>query len=224
MTALLLHAGRVLVLAGAVGAPAVVAGAEPTGEQLVRGFVQTTDASGVWTLRRCDEASTAPVEDQTPGQALTVAVAEIKRGMQEPRRGVFVEFQGAATRNAAVARRMWRVVGYVVDCTKLPENIAADATFWASGSDPVWRLVVRSKSATFTRSGRERLAFSAASLTPQMPRRRYEAQAGTNQLTLEIDEEICLDAMAETAYGARATVTVREKGKTQTLRGCAARY
>jgi uncharacterized membrane protein len=144
--------------------------------------------------------------------------------MQDPRRGVFVEFQGAATRDAAVARRMWRVVGYVVDCTKLPENVAGDASFWASGSDPVWRLVVRSKGATFTRFGRERLAFSAASLTPQMPRRKYEAQAGTTQLTLEIDEELCLDAMAETAYGARATVTVREKGQTQTLRGCAARY
>jgi len=224
MTALLPRACRVFVLAVVVGVPPVVAGAESTGEALVRGFVQTTDASGVWTLRRCDETSTPPVEDQTPGQALTVAVAEIKRGMQDPRRGVFVEFRGAATRDAAVARRMWRVVGYVVDCSRLPENVAADATFWASGSDPVWRLVVRGKNATFTRFGRERLAFSAASLTPQMPRRRYEARSGATQLTLEIDEEVCLDAIGETAYGARATVTVRENGKTQTLRGCAARY
>jgi uncharacterized membrane protein len=203
--------------------PRVALAAQPA-ESLVRGFVQTGDASGIWTLRRCGDTAEVPIRDQTQGDALTVAVAEVRRAMQDSRRGVFVEFQGIVTRDQAIAKRLWRVLGYVADCAKAPDNVAADATLWASGNEPAWRLVVRGKIATFTRFGFERVSFSAAALTPQVPRRSYQAQTGSTKLTLEIDEQICLDPPAEAAYGARVTATVSEKGKTQTLQGCAARY
>src|SRR6202008_4508938 len=112
--------------------------------------------------------------------------------------GVFVEFLGVAEPDIVVAKRLWRVVGHVADCSKVPANIATDTLLWASGDDPIWRLVVRSKHATLTRSGRERLAFAAAPLAPQMPRRRYEAQAGSAHITVEIDTELCVDPIAET--------------------------
>ena len=193
-------------------------------DSLVRGFVQTGDASGIWTLRRCGDGLDVPIKDNTPGEALTVAVAEIKRAMQNPRRGVFVEFHGTVLRHEAVAKRLWRVLGYVVDCTKAPDNVAADAKFWASGNEPAWRVVVRGKQATLTRFGREPVQFAAAPFTPQPARRSYEAQTGSTRLRIEINEELCLDTMAETAYGARVTATVREKGSKQALQGCGARY
>lgn len=199
--------------------------AEPINEALIRGFVQTGDASGVWTLRRCGTVVDVPLKDQTPGDALTEGVAEVKRGMQDPRRGVWVEFQGTASNTAAVAQRLWRVLGHVTDCAKAPRNVADDAKLWAAGNEPSWLLVVRGKVATFTRFGKERLSLPAPDLTPQAPRRKYEARAGTTLLTIEIDETLCLDTMAEAAYGARVSATVREKDKgIQTLRGCAARY
>ena len=51
-----------------------------------------------------------------------------------------------------------------------------------------------------------------------------EAQAASARLTLDIEETLCLDMMAETAYGARVTAAVRENDSTQTLHGCAGRY
>jgi len=204
--------------------PRVAFAAGAPGESLVRGFVQTGDTSGIWTLRRCGDALDVPIKDKTPADALTVAVAEIKRATQDPRRGVFVEFQGAVSRDEAVAKRLWRVLGYVVDCSKAPDNVAADAKFWAGGNEPSWRLVVRGKQATLTRFGREHLEFAAPPFTPQPARRSYEAQTGSTWLRIEIDEELCLDTMAETAYGARVTATVREKGSKQALQGCGARY
>jgi uncharacterized membrane protein len=193
-------------------------------DTLVRGLMQSGDASGIWTFRRCGDAADLPIMDKTAGEALSVAVAEIKRGMPDPRRSVFVEFQGSVSRDDAVARRLWRVLGHVNDCAKLPSNIASDAKLWATGNDPAWLLVVRGSSATFTRFGGVRLAFAAAPLTPRMPRRSYEAQSGPTHLRIEIDEELCLDPIAEAAYGARVTATVRERSGTQSLRGCAARY
>jgi uncharacterized membrane protein len=205
--------------------PRASVAAEPADDALIRGFVQTGDASGIWTLRRCGTEADVPIKDQTPGDALTVAVADVKRAMQDSRRGVWVEFQGTASNAGAVAKRLWRVLGHVVDCAKAPRNVADDAKLWASGNEPSWLLVVRGKVATFTRFGRERLSLPARDLTPQAPRRKYQARAGTTLLTIEIDETLCLDTMAEAAYGARVSATVREKGKAaQTLQGCAARY
>jgi uncharacterized membrane protein len=212
------------VAALVLGWPLTAVPAEPPGETLVRGFVQTGDASGVWTVRRCGDTTDVPVQDKTPGEALTVAVAEIKRTMQDARKPVFVEFQGSVAGAGVLAKRLWRVLGYVADCAEAPDNVAADAKFWASGNEPGWRLVVRGKVATFTQFGGERIAFDAATLTPQVPRRTYKAQSGGTQLTIEIDEELCLDTMAEAAYGARVTATVRNKSGSRALKGCAARF
>lgn len=211
-----------LLLSG--GLPRATVAAEPVNEAVIRGFVQTGDASGIWTLRRCGTAVDVPIKDRTPGDSLTVGIAEVKRAMQDPRRGVWVEFQGTASNTEAVAKHLWRVLGHVSDCAKAPRNVADDAKLWAVGNEPSWLLVVRGKVATFTRFGRERLALPAPELTPQAPRRKYEASAGTTRLTIEIDETPCLDTMAEAAYGARVTATVREKRGVQTLQGCAARY
>lgn len=198
--------------------------AEATPGAFVRGFVQTGDASGIWTLRRCGETIDVPLKDETPADALTVAVAEIKRGMQDPRRAVFVEFQGDATRERAVAKRLWRVLGYVAECSKAPTNIVAGANLWAGGNEPSWNLIERHKVATLTRLGNAPLKLLAAP-KPTTVRRRYEAEIGSARVTVEVTEEICLDTMAEAAYGARITATVQDKkGDTQTLRGCAARF
>jgi len=212
------------VAALVLGWPLAALAAEPPAETLVRGFVQTGDASGVWTLRRCGDTTDVPVQDKTPSEALTVGVAEIKRVMQDARKPVFVEFQGSVGGAEVVARRLWRVLEYVADCANAPDNVAADAKFWASGNEPNWRLVVRGKVATFTRFGGERIAFDAAALTQQVPRRIYKAQSSGTQLTIEIDEEICLDTMAEAAFGARVTATVRNKSGSRALKGCAARF
>jgi uncharacterized membrane protein len=215
---------RAFACALVVCVPCVDATAQPENASLVRGFIQTGDASGIWTLRRCGDTADLPVKDQTPGDSLTVAVAEIKRAMQDQRRGVFVEFHGTITARQAVAKRLWRVLGYVADCAKGPQNVPADARFWASGSEAAWRLIARGKTATFTRFGHEQLSFAAPSFWPQLPRRTYRAQADSTTLTIEVEEQVCLDTLAETAYGARVTATVREKGQTQFLRGCAARF
>lgn len=219
--------GRIALLGACVLSVVVAQGpacAQGTSERVVQGFVKTGDASGIWTLRRCGSAIDVPLQDRTPGDALTVGVAEVKRVMQDPRRGVFVEFEGSTSANEAVAHRLWRVLGHVSDCAKVPSNVASDVRLWATGDDPDWRLVVRGAVATFTRFGGERLAFPAAPLTPQVPRRSYEAQSGSTRLTVEIDEALCVDAVAEAAYGARVTATVLEKGKTRRMTGCAARY
>jgi uncharacterized membrane protein len=213
----------VLFAALVFGSPRVVV-AKPPSAALVHGFVRTGDASGIWTLYRCGDALEVPIRDSTPGDSLTVAVAEVKRAMQDSRRGVFVEFQGTVARGDVVAKRLWRVLGYVADCAKTPGNVAADAMLWATGNDPDWRLVVSRKLATLTRFGHERLAFPAAALMPRVNWQGYEAQSGSTRLTIEVDEELCLDPMAETAYGARITATLLEKGKTQKLSGCAARF
>jgi uncharacterized membrane protein len=75
-----------------------------------------------------------------------------------------------------------------------------------------------------TRFGHEELSFAAPSSTPQPPRRTFQAQAGSAILTVEVDEQVCLDPLAEAAYGARVTAIVKEKGKTESLQGCAARF
>lgn len=206
------------------GVPVMAAAAGPPAESFVRGLVQSGDASGIWTLRRCGDSVDLPIKDKTPGDALTIGVAEVKRVMQDPRRPVLVEFQGTVSSGQAVAKRLWRVLGYVDECAKVPGNVAVDAKLWASGNEPGWRLIVRGKIATLTRLGRERLEFDAAAFASQGPVRRYQAQSGSTQLAIEIDEEVCLDTMAEAAYGARVTATVREGRSAQSLKGCAARY
>lgn len=188
-----------------------------------RGFILIDEASGRWSFRPCGAGATVPIEDRTPGQSLTVAVAEVRRVALDRRRGVFVEFRGTSAPATATAMRFWRALGFVTECRTAPANIAADARLWASGNEPDWRLVVRGRTATLTRSGSERLEIPARSVQTEVRPPPVRAKTGVH-VTLDLAEEPCLDTMAEAAFGARVVATVRRDGTTQTLRGCAARF
>lgn len=202
--------------------PATSASAESAA--MVRGFVRTTDASGTWTLRPCGSPRDLPIRDQTPGESFTVGVAEVQRSLEDRRRGVFVEFQGTVLASHAVATQLWRAIGYVSDCGKAPANIAADVRFWATGNEPAWKIEVRGKHAILTRSAHERLRFDAFPAATNPSGTHYDAQTGSTRLGLDVETVLCLDALSETAYGARVTATLRENEAVQTLRGCAGRY
>jgi len=203
---------------------APIVGADAQTKSLVRGFVRTNDASGTWHLRLCRDSIERIVIDQTPGQSLSEAIGEVKRGMQDHRRAVFVEFDGSVAPDQVVAKRLWRVLGYPIDCANLPEKIPANTQVAASGNEPSWRLVVRGGMATFTRPDRETLVLAALRRGKPGPVRTFAESKGNVHLSVQVDEELCVDPLAEAGYGARITLTLRNPRQTESLKGCAARF
>ncbi len=207
----------------AVIAVAALASSAAASPSFQRGFITIEPANGQWLFTACGTRAAVALVDRTAGHVQTEVVVEVRKVMQDRARGVFVEFRGWADERQAVVQRFFRALGYVADCPSAPANIRPTTRLWASGNEPFWRFDATPKRATLTVPGSATLHFPPGAFE-RAKASAYEADTEAARLRLEIVEQPCMDTMAEAGFGAQAVLRLTRGGKTQTLKGCAARF
>ena len=193
----------------------------------LRGFA-SAGPMGVILFQPCAGKAVSPrtlrIEDESPAEALTAGILDVRKIMLDSSRPLYVEFRGDASGLVVKARRFMRASGTVTSCAEADSSIPGAATLWAIGGDPAWRLVASAADARLERLGAPPVHFPAtpfASRGTKSPRvvDAWSAQDG-GSIHVEVTEGMCSDGRSETAYG--ASVSVRYGSRT--YQGCAARF
>lgn len=198
--------------------------------EALQGFVSEETLPGVLTFRRCQNGKLVShpylVDDMTANRSLLAGVLAVREAQMDRQRPLYVEFRGVASDKLAAVHRFERAVGYVENCTTALQAAPADAVLFAEGMSPQsWRLISNAAGARLLVNGAKPVRFSAGDLgSPVVEgnKRTYDAWSRMDggSIRIEITEQACVDAGAETAFGARAVV----RSGSRTYEGCAARF
>ena len=217
--------GRATLLVLAVAAASNGASAQaPT---VWRGFVSEDTLPSLFSFRRCQGAAVSTraylINDKSPNQQIFSAITEVRKTRSDASQPLFVEFRGTLTNKHADAVALVRVIGFVTACNEAAP-IAPGALLTAEGRDPTWKLVATAAGARFELLGQAPIRFPAAPF--QAPQQLGEvrvidawSRADGGTIRVELRDELCIDAGAESAYGVRARVRI---GSNE-LEGCAVR-
>lgn len=202
---------------------------QPNPEPL-RGFVSEETLPGVLTFRRCNAeklvARAYLLDDLTAERSLLAGVMAVRETQMDRERPMYVEFHGVLTDKLVQVKRFERAVGFIENCGAAALAAPQDATLYAEGMIPVsWRFIANASGARLVVAGAKPVRIQPKDLSA--PKREGEvsiydawSRLDGGSLRVEVVHQACVDAGAETAYGAQARV----RWGSRTFEGCAARY
>jgi uncharacterized membrane protein len=204
-------AGLAGVLALALAAS--TAAAEPTAGVAHAGFVRYE--MNKWLFRPCIGTGRAsklqavglPFIDAAPGREPTAAIQQLATQSTDPQRGVYLEFAGTMDSGRIAATELQRALGWVESCAARPSNIGASVRVWAAGHEPGWSLTLDGDGVIWRTPDRA-ITFPAVRLRQAGDTVAFESEAAAARIRIELTRGLCLDTMAEAAFGRRVVAAI----------------
>lgn len=158
----------------------------------------------------CRDRSYAIVEDVSPDRGVGKALSMV--GLDSGKK-LYVELVGYIENGMLKASAL--NMAHTEGRCQLPGG--SEESWRAAGKEPGWLLAVGNEHVVLKREGKPDVILPAAPVKAEGGVASYEVSKDNQKLSLRFEQGLCRDAVADSVFGWRATVT----SNGQVLKGCA---